>query len=70
MMLPQRALLLRKGEKQVIKWTAEGTVKCREAEYSVTCGHTLVVGDMKVSRKVRSIMLRIKVAPRIGIIRP
>ena len=55
------------GEKQVVKWTAEGAVKCENergmprgdrgmtgnifTEYSATCGHTSVAGDMLVSRR-------------------
>ena len=43
--------MLRAGEKQVVKWTAEGAVKCGvAAEYSATCGHTSVALDMLVSR--------------------
>ena len=54
---------LRSGEKQVVKWTAEGAVKCDRirlsdrivcqccpiTEYSATCRHTSVAGDMLVS---------------------
>ena len=36
-----------------------------EAEYSATCGHTLVAGSMLVLRKVRGSFPRNKVAPRI-----
>ena len=36
-------------EMQVAKWTAEGTVKRLWPEYSVTCRHTSVAGDMLVS---------------------
>ena len=43
-------------ETQIVKWTAEGTVKSRMAEYSVTRGHALVAGDMLVSRKERGFM--------------
>jgi|GEM_PF-953635 len=37
-------------EMQIAKWTAEGMVKGVIAEYSMTCGHTLVAGGMLVSR--------------------
>ena len=37
-------------EMQVVKWTAEGMVKGVKTEYSMTYGHTLVAGDMFVSR--------------------
>lgn len=42
--------MLRMGEKQVIKWTAEGAVK---GDSRVFCNvrHTLVAGDMLVSCK-------------------
>ena len=43
----------KRGEKQVVKWTAEGTVKSIRfsyTQYSVTCRHTSVAGDMLVSR--------------------
>ncbi len=39
-------------EMQIAKWTAEGAVKGSNAEYSVTCGHTSVAGDMMVFRQV------------------
>ena len=32
MMPVQRARMLRAGEKQVVKWTAEGTVKCCKSD--------------------------------------
>ena len=41
MMPVQRTRMLRTGEKQVVKWTAEGTVKSIRfsyTQYSVTCG--------------------------------
>ena len=47
MMPVQRARMLRAGEKQVVKWTAEGTVKSIRfsyTQYSVTCRHTSVAG--------------------------
>ena len=53
MMPVQRARMLRAGEKQIVKWTAEGTVKSIRfsyTQYSVTCRHTSVAGDMLVSR--------------------
>ncbi len=42
-----------RAELQIAKWTAEGAVKGRrkEAEYSVTWGHTSVAGNMMVFRK-------------------
>lgn len=50
MMPVQRTRMLRTGEKQVVKWTAEGAVKWDLfPEYSATCGHTSVAGDMLVS---------------------
>ena len=58
-------------ETQIAKWTAEGAVKGRQAEYSATCGHTSVAGNMLVFRKEReeSVHLgkvsRSKVAPRV-----
>ena len=36
MMPVQRARMLRAGEKQVVKWTAEGAVKWSNPEYSAT----------------------------------
>ncbi len=53
MMPVQRTRMLRAGEKQVVKWTAEGTVKSISTsytQYSVTCWHTSGAGDMLVSR--------------------
>ena len=50
MMPVQRTRMLRAGEKQVVKWTAEGAVKCVCTEYSATFGQTLPVRDMIVSR--------------------
>ncbi len=48
-----RAQRVREGESRVemqsAKWTAEGTVKRLWPEYSVTCRHTSVAGDMSVS---------------------
>ena len=41
-----------RAEMQFTKWTAEGAVKGRCPEYSATCGHTSVAGDMLVSRRV------------------
>lgn len=38
-------------EKQIAKWTAEGAVKGRKAEYSATCWHTSVAGNMLVFRR-------------------
>ena len=38
-------------EMQFAKWTAEGAVKGLLPEYSATCGHTSVAGDMMVSCK-------------------
>lgn len=43
-----------RAEMQAAKWTAEGAVKGKrktKAEYSATWGHTLVAGDMSVSRR-------------------
>ena len=40
-----------RAEMQFTKWTAEGAVKGRCPEYSATCGHTSVAGDMLVSRR-------------------
>ena len=49
-----RAQRVREGESRVemqsAKWTAEGAVKGLLPEYSATCGHTSVAGDMLVSR--------------------
>ena len=36
MMPLQRAWMLRSGKKQVVKWTAEGAVKCEFTKYSAT----------------------------------
>ena len=47
------------GKKQIVKWTAEGAVKGETeffAEYSATCGHTSVAGDMQVSRKCTAVI--------------
>ncbi len=49
----QRDGWLRTVRTQLVKWTAEGAVKSRKAEYSATCGHTSVVGNMLVFRKER-----------------
>jgi len=38
-------------ELQNVKWAAEGMVKGRFAEYSMTSGHTLVAGGMLVPRE-------------------
>ena len=38
-------------ETQIAKWTVEGAVKGRQAEYSATCGHTSVAGNMMVFRQ-------------------
>lgn len=45
--------MLRTVRTQLVKWTAEGAVKSRKAQYSATCGHTLVAGNMLVFRKER-----------------
>lgn len=37
MMPVQRTRVLRAGEKQVVKWTAEGAVKCKVYIYRVFC---------------------------------
>ena len=37
--------------KQTVKWTAEGAGKCGLRRVSRDVRHTLVAGDMKVSRK-------------------
>lgn len=39
------------AEMQFIKWTAEGMVKGDDPEYSMTCGHTSVAGNMLVFRR-------------------
>ncbi len=52
-----RAQRVREGESRVemqsAKWTAEGAVIGLLPEYSATCGHTSVAGDMLLSRRAR-----------------
>ena len=58
-------------EKQVVKWTAEGAVKCESfsfTEYSATLGKRINAGDMLVSCQSARVIPWIKVAPRIVVI--